>query len=328
MSAAATNLTPVTLELGGKNPCIVAPDYDLVVAAQTVAAAKTENSGQVMEAQAEQFHEVCEYVQVCTCVDTIFVPPGKAESFAGFMRENLKARWGNEELGKHEQYCNLIHDRHFDRCQQMLHDAEAKATVVSLDPTGCRKYENAGRRIPPHAIINPPADALCSQEEIFGPLCVIREMSLENAVDYINTHDCPLACYVFTNNNETKQALQKQIRCGGMGINCVNLHTVVGALPFGGMGASGTGCYHGKEGFLNFSHRMSCYDFKRKVLPNIHLPYTDKDVSTIEAYCKPPPNVSLILRVVGVAVVSAVVTQVEWRSALIGLAQWVIRTLE
>merc|ERR1711865_818326 len=142
MRAAAANLTPVTLELGGKNPCIVCPDYDLAAAAATVVSQKMENSG-----------------QVCTGVDTVFVPRGQAGAFVQHMKAHLVEKWGEGALGRHEQCCSLIHDEHFQRCKSMLCDAENKAPlVVSLDPTGCRQFEGCGRKFPPHAIINPPPD--------------------------------------------------------------------------------------------------------------------------------------------------------------------------
>ena len=95
---------------------------------------------------------------------------------------------------------------------------------------------------PPTLVTNVQSTSALVQEEIFGPLCVIREYTtIDDAVEYVNSHPCPLACYVFTHNDEVKGELTQSIRCGGMGINCVNLHTCVAALPFGGVGASGTG---------------------------------------------------------------------------------------
>merc|ERR1711972_835839 len=120
-------------------------------------------------------------------------------------------------------------------------------------------------------------------EEIFGPLVVIREMSLEDAVLFVNARPEPLACYVFTHDEATKERLASQVRCGGMTINQINKHTIIGPLPFGGIGASGMGCYHGEEGFRNFSHRMSMMDVRpigllgrvwQRVGPNISLPYS------------------------------------------------------
>ena len=148
-------------------------------------------------------------------------------------------------------------------------------------------------------------------------------------------------------------------------------HYCVAALPFGGVGASGTGfvnlfaslslssllpfiwllllsspihflsflvnemchfrCYHGKEGFMNFSHWMACYEFKRKILPNIHLPFSESDVATQESYCKLPPNIGLTLKVVGISVGTAILWQLPWRAwrpTLLNLVRWVIQTLE
>merc|ERR1712050_358014 len=112
-------------------------------------------------------------------------------------------------------------------------------------------------------------------------------MPLNDAVEYVNSRAEPLAGYVFSNDEATKDQLARNVRCGGMTINQINKHTIIGPLPFGGVGASGMGCYHGIEGFRNFSHRMSRYEFKSVGLlglvwhmigPNISLPYSDKDV--------------------------------------------------
>lgn len=282
LAAAAPNGTKVTLELGGKNPVLICPDYDFKAAAQTVAMEKLANGG-----------------QICTGVDTVFVPPGRVGEFIEHMKDLYKSRWGSQPLATNSQYVSCVNSRHFKRVQHYLDNAKASgAQVVSLDPTGCASYASDDNRLPPHAIINPPDAAIVSTEEIFGPLVVIREMDLEDAISYVNARPEPLACYVFTNDEATKERLASTIRCGGMTINQIGIHTVVSALPFGGVGASGMGCYHGEEGFRNFSHRMSVMDFGPvgmmgrlwdKVGPNISLPYSDKDVKQIKDFLKPAP---------------------------------------
>lgn len=282
LAAAAPNLTKVTLELGGKNPILVCPDYDLKAAAECIATEKLENGG-----------------QICTGGDTAFVPPGKAKEFVSYMLEMIKTRWGTEPLDKNAQYVSMIHQRHFERTQGLLDDAKKRgAEVISLDPTGCSTYNGEGNKIPPHVIINPPEEALVSSEELFCPLLVIREMPLRDAVAYVNIRPEPLACYIFTNNEKTKEELSMDVRCGGITVNQINKHTIVGPLPFGGVGASGMGCYHGIEAFKNFSHQMSRFDFKtvgllgrlwQKFGPNVSLPYSDEDVKTIQGFLAPLP---------------------------------------
>merc|ERR1712232_465277 len=289
LAAAAPNLTKVTLELGGKNPVFVCPDADLKFAAETIATEKLENAG-----------------QVCTGLDTVFVPIGAAKEFLKLMSDQYRKRWGDKKLGTHPQYPSCVNQRHFQRVKELLSDAKAKgAEIVSLDPTGCDDYGSADCRLPPQAVLNPPEHALISQREIFGPLMVIREMELRQAVSYVNSHEEPLACYVFSNDEATKDQLARDVRCGGMTVNQINKHTIIGPLPFGGMGPSGMGCYHGVEGFKNFSHRMSMIDFKpvgilgfiwQKIGPNISLPYSDQDVAQIKDFLKPLPPIALILK--------------------------------
>jgi coniferyl-aldehyde dehydrogenase len=289
LAAAAPNLTKVTLELGGKNPGFICPDVDLKVAAQTVAMEKLENAG-----------------QVCTGIDTVFVAPDKAREFVGHMRDTYKSRWGEDQLGLNSQYVSCVNEQHFQRVKELLNDAKARgADIISLDPTGCESYDSGDCRLPPHAVLNPPEDALISQREIFGPLLVVREMELRQAISYVNSHEEPLACYVFTDDERTKDMLATEVRCGGMTVNQINKHTIIGPLPFGGMGPSGMGVYHGVEGFMNFSHRMSMYDFKpvgllglvwQKIGPNISLPYSDKDVAQIKDFLKPLPPIASIIK--------------------------------
>lgn len=282
LAAAAPNLTKVTLELGGKNPVLVCPDYDLKAAAECVATEKLENGG-----------------QICTGADTVFVPPGRAKDFLAHMGELYKSRWGAEPLDKHPQFVSMINKKHFERTQGLLDDAKKHgADIVSLDPTGCLAYTGNGYNIPPVAIINPSESMLVSTEELFSPLLVIREMELTDAVAYVNDRPEPLACYVFTNNEATKEEISLSVRCGGMTVNMINKHTIVGPLPFGGVGASGMGCYHGIEAFKNFTHQMSRYEYKPVGLvgflwnrygPNVSVPYSAEDVKTIQGFLAPLP---------------------------------------
>ena len=130
-------------------------------------------------------------------------------------------------------------------------------------------------RLPPHAVMNPPPAAAVGRHELFGPVLVVRDQHeglsrasadaevVANWVSAVNGEEEPLACYVFTDSRATKEYCAQHVRCGGMTFNQVNKHSVVANLPFGGMGKSGMGCYHGPEGFRNFSHRCPVYDFKQ-----------------------------------------------------------------
>merc|ERR1712107_109129 len=166
-------------------------------------------------------------------------------------------------------------------------------------------------------------------------------MTLKDAVAYVNARPEPLACYVYTHDEVTKEQLATSVRCGGMTINQINKHSIVCPLPFGGVGASGMGCYHGAEGFKNFSHRMSRYDFRpvgllgllwAKVGPNISLPYSEADVNQIKSFLEPlPPIGTILLAIRGVTLITILTTALRnsrVRKALLPVAKLLVNFLE
>jgi coniferyl-aldehyde dehydrogenase len=233
MANAARNLTPVTLELGGKSPAIVAPDFPLKTAAERIFWAKTLNAG-----------------QVCTAVDTLFLPRGRENDFVAEMRRLMAKRYPDLNGA---DFTAIIDQRAYDRLSATLEDARAKgATLVNLAEG---QSPDAGRRkFPPHLVLNPTADMEVLRREIFGPVLPIRLYDdRQEVVDIVNAGDRPLALYPFTNNPETRDFYISRIMSGGVGVNEAIVQAGQHDLPFGGVGASGMGHYHGREGFDTFS---------------------------------------------------------------------------
>ena len=233
MANAAKNLTPVTLELGGKSPCIVAADYPMQEAARRIMWAKMLNAG-----------------QICINVDYLLLPEGGVDEFIGHAQAIANSRYPDISNG---DYTAIIDQRSYDRIQQTLADAVARgARVVNLCPG--QNGDPARRLMPPHAVINVSDDMLIMQREIFGPLLPIRcWRQREEVVRYINERPRPLALYIFSNDAATQQYFINNTISGGVGINEAVIHAGLHDLPFGGVGASGMGHYHGREGFLTLS---------------------------------------------------------------------------
>lgn len=233
MANAARNLTPVTLELGGKSPCIVAADYPLRKAAERIMWSKMLNAG-----------------QICTNVDYLLLPAGKTEEFIREARAIVAARYPDLNNG---DYTAIIDQRQYDRLQATLADAIAKgATVVELCPS---QHGDPARRImPPFAVLNVTEDMEIMQREIFGPLLPIRTYSSkEEVVQYIGDRPRPLALYLYSNDRALQDYYLNNTISGGVTLNDGLLHSSMHSLPFGGTGSSGMGHYHGVEGFLTFS---------------------------------------------------------------------------
>ena len=236
MAAAARNLTPVTLELGGKSPAIVAPDYSLEKAARSIALGKFINAG-----------------QTCIAPDYVLVPEDRSEALA---RNILSlAEKAYPDLQANRQYSNVISQRHRDRLTGAIEEAR-KAGATILQP------ENAGQggKIPPTLVLGAPEDALLLTEEIFGPvLPIVGYRDLNEALGFINARPRPLALYAFTDDSKTRDAILDGAISGGVTLNGTLLHVAQDDLPFGGVGDSGIGAYHGAAGFRRFSHARSVY---------------------------------------------------------------------
>ena len=233
MKAAANNLTPVTLELGGKSPVIIDDDFPVEEAAKRICYGKSLNAG-----------------QTCIAPDYILVKNSKKEAFISAYQKAFQAMYPT--LSGNPDYTAIINQRHFQRLTDLLEDAKNKgATIVTCHND---TVSDNSRRMPASLIINPTDDMSVCREEIFGPLLpVIGIDTLDEALDYINQRPRPLALYYFGSDATTQDKVILHTHSGGACINECLLHVAVDDLPFGGIGPSGMGQYHGHEGFLTFS---------------------------------------------------------------------------
>jgi coniferyl-aldehyde dehydrogenase len=233
MAAAAQNLCPVTLELGGKAPAIVCDSFDLKLAAERILFVKFLNAG-----------------QICTTVDHAWLPQGRIDDFVALAQTIVPARYPRMDS---PDYTSVIDDRSFQRLCAALDDARLRgATVVQLVPGPA--FDAATRKIAPCIVLNAPEDSVLLQREIFGPILPLRGYTDLNAVvASINAGPRPLAVYPFSNDSAQVQMLLDRVMSGGVSVNDALFHVGQHDLPFGGVGDSGMGHYHGHEGFETFS---------------------------------------------------------------------------
>ncbi|MBS4959231.1 MAG: aldehyde dehydrogenase [Clostridiales bacterium] len=231
MEKAARTLTPVTLELGGKSPCIVDATADLKLAARRIAFGKFLNAG-----------------QTCVAPDYVLVENTVKTPFLHFLKAEISAMYGTSPL-QADHYPNIINERHFSRLQHLLEGA----TIFFGGKTDPQKNQ-----IEPTILTDVSLDAPCMKEEIFGPILpVLSFEKKQEAVSFVQRFPKPLAFYLFTNNRSFQTYVVKHISFGGGCINDTIVHLSVPSLGFGGVGPSGMGAYHGKKGFETFSHEKS-----------------------------------------------------------------------
>ncbi|MFQ8430524.1 coniferyl aldehyde dehydrogenase [Amaricoccus sp. W119] len=238
MESAAKNLTPVTLELGGKSPVIVTEDYPLEQAARSVAFGKYSNSG-----------------QICVAPDYALVPRAKVEDFAHAVIAEAKRSFPT--VARNPDYTAMISERHRRRLVDAIEEASAAgATVLTHEDEGMGQAGKIG----PTVVINAPKDGVLMNEEIFGPVLLVKPYdTLEDALTYIRDRDRPLAMYIFTKDKATEERLLDGAISGGVTVNGTILHVGQDMLPFGGVGPSGMGAYHGIDGFRRLSHARSVH---------------------------------------------------------------------
>ncbi|HEX8262016.1 MAG TPA: coniferyl aldehyde dehydrogenase [Allosphingosinicella sp.] len=236
--AAAANLVPVTLELGGKSPAVVCPDYDLGKAARSVAFGKFVNAG-----------------QTCIAPDYVLVPQGREREFAEAVMAQVRRSYPT--IADNDDYSGLISDRHRRRLIDALEAARvAGATVLAHEDEGAR----AKGKIGPTVVLGAAEDSLFLNEEIFGPvLPVLPYRGLDEAVAFIAARERPLALYCFSHRRRDREQVLGGAISGGVTLNGTLLHVAQENLPFGGVGASGIGAYHGREGFRRFSHARAVH---------------------------------------------------------------------
>ncbi len=234
MTAAAKHLTPVTLELGGKSPAVVEPGADLAVTAQRLAFGKFANAG-----------------QTCVAPDYVLAVGGTGPELAKHLDTTVRAMFG-EDPAKSPAYGRIINERHFDRLAGLLDSGRA---VFGGQTDRDDKF------IAPTVLADVEPDAPVMQQEIFGPILPIIDVpDVDAAIAFINERDKPLALYAFTESDETKSRLQTETSSGGLVFGAAIVHLAAPDLPFGGVGESGMGRYHGRYSIDNFSHVKAVLD--------------------------------------------------------------------
>ena len=243
MRAAADNLVPLTLELGGKSPVVLGRSADLQKAANRIMAGKTLNAG-----------------QICLAPDYAFVPKEKTGEFVAAATKAVETMYPSG-LKDNEDYTSIVNQRHFDRIMGYIEEAKSKgAEVIEINPTGENFSQQPHHKIPPHIIVDPSDDLKVMQDEIFGPVLPIKSYAdTKQAVDYINGHARPLGLYYFGEDSAERDLVLNNTTSGGVTVNDVVFHVAQEDLPFGGVGPSGMGAYHGREGFYEFSHKKAVY---------------------------------------------------------------------
>jgi coniferyl-aldehyde dehydrogenase len=252
MRAAAENLTPVTLELGGKSPVILGKSTDMKVAAARIMNGKTLNAG-----------------QICLAPDYVLAPRERMDEFVAAARASVTAMFPT--IKDNPDYTSIINQRHFERLTGYVEEARAAGVrVVELKPEGEDFTQQPHHKIPPTLIIDPGDDLKVMKEEIFGPVLPVKGYgALEEAIGYVNDHARPLGLYYFGDDSGEQQDVLSRTTSGGVTINDVVFHVAQEDLPFGGVGPSGMGAYHGLDGFREFSHRKAVYSQLKAELPQL-----------------------------------------------------------
>ncbi|KIZ41942.1 MULTISPECIES: coniferyl aldehyde dehydrogenase [Rhodopseudomonas] len=233
--AAGRNLTPVTLELGGKSPTIIDRSADLDQAAARIAYAKLLNAG-----------------QTCIAPDYALVPAADVEAFAAKLRDAMQRMYGTEP--GNSDYSSIISERHYARLQALVADAVAHGARILQPAAPDDPAWQSRRKFPPTILTGVTAEMRIMQEEIFGPLLpILGYQAADEAIAYINAHDRPLALYWFGSDDDARDAVLARTVSGGVTVNDCLLHFAQAHQPMGGVGASGSGTYHGEWGFNTFS---------------------------------------------------------------------------
>ena len=257
MENAALNLTPVTLELGGKCPAILDEHFPLDIAVERILYVKQLNAG-----------------QICTSVDYLMLPESRLESFIELARVTARKLVPDIQA---ETYTSLINDQAFARIEATV--AEAKSEDCRVEILSDQRPDAENRKFPLTLIINPPESGLAiSERETFGPILAIKTYrDNQQVVNYVRSQPRPLALYPFTNDKSLAQFYIDQLMSGGVAVNNALIHVAQHDLPFGGVGASGMGHYHGKEGFITFSKlRPIAYQSRLAASQLFYPPYGSK----------------------------------------------------
>lgn len=248
MRAASENLVPVTLELGGKSPVLIGESANMELTAANVMAGKTMNAG-----------------QICLAPDYVMLPDSRANEFVEAAKASVAKMFPN--IKDNPDYTSIINERHYDRINGYIDDAKGKgAEVIEINPAGEDFSQQQHHRIPPTLIMDPTDDMTVMQEEIFGPVLPIkRYKGIDESIDYVNDHPRPLGLYYFGTDKTEEDKVLTHTTSGGVTVGDVVMHVAMEDLPFGGVGPSGMGSYHGYDGFKQFSHAKAIYTQSKTV---------------------------------------------------------------
>lgn len=243
MRAAAENLAPLTLELGGKSPVILGQSADLEKAAKRIMAGKTMNAG-----------------QICLAPDYVLAAENQIGPFVDYSRTAVATMFP-DGLKDNDDYTSIINQRHYDRLNGYLEDARAKGgELVELNAQSENFSQQPHRKMAPTIVLNASEDMDVMKDEIFGPILPVKRCdTVDDAIDYINKRDRPLGLYYFGGDSAEERRVIRATTSGGVTVNDVIFHNAQEDLPFGGIGPSGMGAYHGRDGFLEFSHKKAVY---------------------------------------------------------------------
>ncbi len=273
MRAASENLTPVTLELGGKSPVMVGKSADLSAAAERIATMKHMNAG-----------------QICLAPDYVNIDKARRDEFVDTYIKQVETMY--PAMLANDEYTSIISKRHRDRLESYIDDAREKGADVRIINPADEDFagQNQANKLPSAVILNPTDDMKVMQEEIFGPILPVRTYEeTGEVIDYVNDHERPLALYYFGQDKDEETEVLTRTTSGGVTVNDVLWHGAHETLPFGGVGNSGIGHYHGYEGFLEFSHQKSVLRHPKlsigKLL-GVVPPYTSKLTKNIERQLK------------------------------------------
>ena len=254
MRTAAQNLTPVTLELGGKSPAVVTRHYPVADAALRITHGKSVNCG-----------------QICIAPDYALVPRESVDAFVASVKSSFEQFYGGHTEGN-PNFTSVVSDRQLQRIEAVLADARAKGATV----TACAPQPSAGnRQLPLHIVTGATPDMAVLKEELFGPvLPVVPYDSTDDAIAFINERPRPLALYCFSHDDAERDELLRRTHSGGVSVNDWGWHAINHDAPFGGIGNSGIGNYHGEEGFREMSHARTVFQ-RRRWFPTqlFHPPY-------------------------------------------------------
>jgi coniferyl-aldehyde dehydrogenase len=261
---------PVTLELGGKSPVVIGRSADMAKTAARVMTGKTMNAG-----------------QICLAPDYVLAPKENVAGFVSAAKDAVARMYPT--IKDNADYTAMVNQRHYDRVRGLIADAKAKgAEIVEINPAGEDFSQQEHRKIPPTLIVGATDDMTVMQEEIFGPVLPVRSYgAIEESIAEINARPRPLALYYFGEDQAESDALLARTHSGGVTINDVIFHVTMHDLPFGGIGPSGMGAYHGHRGFLEFSHEKAIYrQISSELLAMMRPPYGDAYRKQVSARIK------------------------------------------